>query len=215
MAEWAFYVIIVSGCSVVVTGIGVVYVALTLRATRDAVEETRKGTAAAQEMVYAERAWMSFVKTMTDILEHYKAANRFIARGIGVSLHFVNTGRSPAIDVYMCTLYEIIDFGSQIPAFEPDAPDVVKLARGPVGPDISIPSEVIYLDESQVMELANRQKQLIVYCKIEYRDIFLQSVTRHTETCGRFVIDSSPHEVQAKGIIRSGFIAMGDQNTCS
>ena len=51
MAEWAFLMIVVSGLSVLVTGVGVVYVARTLEATRAAVKEAADGTAAAKAMV--------------------------------------------------------------------------------------------------------------------------------------------------------------------
>lgn len=51
MSEWAFYMAIISGVGVIVTAIGVIYIALTLRATRDAVVSSNRAAEAAEDAV--------------------------------------------------------------------------------------------------------------------------------------------------------------------
>lgn len=53
MAEWAFWMMLSSFAAVIVTAVGVVYVALTLKATREAVQEAEVATKAAQDSVEA------------------------------------------------------------------------------------------------------------------------------------------------------------------
>ena len=51
MADWAKFAVLVAIASVFVTAVGVVFVALTLKATRDAVRETAKATRATERAV--------------------------------------------------------------------------------------------------------------------------------------------------------------------
>lgn len=102
MADWAFWMLCVTGVGVTITLAGVIYVKKTLDLNRALLLETAKGAAAAYDAYVAEhRAWLKVTLR--------KASVEF--RGdeikVSISVEATNMGRSPATEVHIgATAYQ-------------------------------------------------------------------------------------------------------------
>ena len=102
MSDWTFLMIIVTGASVAVTALGVVYVARTLHATRDAVELNRQMTDAANRQADAaillEAARLKINRAY--IAHPNRPGGRNVdipENGMGVRVGISNIGKTPAL----------------------------------------------------------------------------------------------------------------------
>lgn len=94
MSRWAFWMMIISGCTLLVTGLGIVWIRATLIETRRAVKAADDAVNVTREIGQTQtRAYLDAVKF--DILP-VKLGDELIFYGM---VHLKNSGQSPAVDV--------------------------------------------------------------------------------------------------------------------
>lgn len=94
MSQWAFLMMLISGCTLLITGLGVVWIKDTLIETRRAVRSADDAVNVTREIGQTQtRAYLDTVKF--DILP-VKTGDDFIFYGV---VHLKNSGQSPATDV--------------------------------------------------------------------------------------------------------------------
>ena len=124
MALWAFWMVIVSVAGVGITGVGVAYVALTLREARETTKAAIRGADAAiqanettQSVAEAQaRAYLSVIRADIHINRREPTVSGWTPIDVFLSLH--NSGASPAVNVsYHC--YSSVCMWREIEKFTP------------------------------------------------------------------------------------------------
>ena len=190
MAIWAFWMVIVSVGSVVTTGIGIIYVARTLREARETTKAAVRGAIAAEETVKEAR---EATKAAIDGTEAAFEANAIASRNAerqlrayvlvessqvlidenglgGVLLTFKNSSQTPAIDLVIACHMKVELVGSltelEPVQFNPTASKFSVSASG--GRD----KKVGPVQPSIVGALQSGQSQMIIWGEARYSDIF-------------------------------------------
>ena len=104
MAKWALLMFAASALGVVVTGAGFVYVAMTLKATRDTVQQMRNANAAAWKAVevtetVGERQVQAYLSAPEGIYELWEYDRPRLYGCLRLSIKIKNFGQSPAHNV--------------------------------------------------------------------------------------------------------------------
>lgn len=174
MSEWAFYMMVFSLGGVIVTAIGVVYIACTLRATRAAVEEARNMTRVAANtlrlMSDAERAYVT--------MSHEPPGLKFLEQSNPAAIdcptfviRVANYGRTPATvtDVHL----QLDWFGKKNPP--PNQPVYrIDEPRNRVGFFLVANNYFFHRDTQEIPERSGDDK-LWLYGFVDYTDEFGQN----------------------------------------
>lgn len=172
MAKWAWWMLVATCLSAIITSVGIFFVAETLAATRDTLGETREANKIAREIGEAQvRAYLTFEPLSLNLI----AMN-------GVSaipqLHFVltNSGNSPANDITIfarCT-------ASRHANAEPDGP-----TGGQLFETLQAGGRIAnYIHIGKVLEEATAHDTYVgvrIVLKLTYRDVF-NTVVEYNKT---------------------------------
>lgn len=159
-AKWAKYAVWAAIMSVVVTAIGVVFVALTLKATRDAVRETAKATSATERAVEVQ------VRIERPLL-FVEQIDTNAGQGF-VNFNIQNIGKSPAVLIEWSGQCEPIEPLPSTPVYS----QVVKV-RGTIlrsnDDGMRIP---IKLSDEAAQAIFDEQKTAYFWGYLRYEDVF-------------------------------------------
>lgn len=192
MAEWAFFMLITAAVSLVITTIGVYYVALTFRETRRMVEEAAKGTKAAITAAEAAEYSSSIAQdTAKRQLRAYVSIEVddqkdpiIRMEGIRIWLKAVNRGQTPACGFRHHTNVFIGDFPLPNGLLLREKNKTLRPSQGEIGVSMERPFPVEYrnqitLDEKQ--DLISGNKRIFIYGVAIYWDAFKEK--HHIRYC--------------------------------
>lgn len=151
------------------TGIlGVIWIRQTLQATRDTVK-------AAMAAVGAERAWMTVAGTKITKAENSIYNGQPVALMYGVSIRWVNDGRSPAVNSVATVIPR---YSATVPVF-----DIKPRTDGKaiVGPGREVNTPPIWLSAEECEAINCRRHTMFIYARFDYQDVFDSTARRHTE----------------------------------
>lgn len=186
MADWAEKMLWASLLGTLVTGVGVVYVALTLgeaRATTTAAlkaaDEAEKATVAAQESVSVTRD-IGVAQTRAYV-QFYDVDAHLEGDCVRLFMRWRNTGQSPAVRAAFGTNYrtvdgdddEVIDFTIDLST---DSIPIIGSGHASRDVSIHIPSHV-------ADGLKAGTSKIFLWGAIEYNDVFPNTPRRRTEFC--------------------------------
>jgi len=185
MARWAALML-------VVTSIGVLFVAATLKTASDANE----GFKASAEVQL--RPYMSF---------QHMEVNELVTGAWSIQAVWKNTGQTPTRQMTLCWGYSVQ--ADDLPN-DFDYPDTPKTSANEgtisVGSQGVIFSNGPVLTAQEVQNFASGKMKVFYWGWIEYNDGFEGSPRRRTEFCQRFIV------VPDKAQIKTGFITFGPHN---
>lgn len=205
MADWAFAMLLASCAGVLITGVGVYYVAQTLKATHDAVGETARASLAAETAVEVTR-----VSAQRQLRAYVSSTNvnwTLVRKQVGdapgiyqIFVHWKNCGQTPAKRCKTWTSYEVrktnpppdFDYPDKELPFESRSETVT------IGPgqdfrgNVAIPTSII--------PLVDNTNRIFVWGWIEYDDVFDDTPRRRTEICVRINVSEDGTKIQASAI---------------
>ena len=109
--------------------------------------------------------------------------------------------------------YKIIGFNDPIPIFNIEEQEQSESRVAPIGPGVSIATQRVFLDDNEVASFWGSGHRLIVYCRVQYKDIFRKEKMRHTQICGDFTILNMPTTEWNYEMIKHSFSPVGQQNS--
>lgn len=193
MAEWAFWMMVVTAITTGLTAVALWFIKGTLDATRKTVGEAENATKAAQDAVAITR------EAAEQQLRAYLAIDGF--RGdikntdgpfqLGLSLRFKNLGQTPALRVF--SNFNIM-FGPATGTpkdFDfPPGTGGVGFGYMPVGMEHT--SGVQWLSGEFTSDLLAKRRVCLFYGFIDYDDVFEHTPRRRTEFCAEIELETGP-----------------------
>lgn len=183
-AKWAFV-------SIFVSLIGLAGVFVTFR-------ETRRTAKAAEDALKLDRAWLTPVNVECSIITDDGGEK------IQSMVRWRNTGRSPALKAIASGRAEIVDKDAPAVEMERIDPDGQPFATVGAGDEMFGP--MIRVGEIGTPQILAHEKDLHVYARIEYEDVFHPGITRVSEAYyvayvmrapdGRVVTQAQPRGLQ-------------------
>jgi hypothetical protein len=176
----AWGLLIVSFLGLIATIVGAILLTASLifsaRATRAAVEAAN----AARDTLGSERAWVHFHDLDQEQHTDLTVRGSYFKNAMAFYIVWINTGRSPALEVEMLSDHKVIDrdmasgripTSADIPRFTPNIPNnnPFKMVLGQNRPQRS--AERIIGDE-ELTAFMQHKKILCVYGYVRYRDVF-------------------------------------------
>lgn len=177
MARWAFWMFIAAAASVVLTFVGLALLWRTLLHTRraadyanDMVVEAKATTAAAQETLKADRAWIGFNRIEpTRVNDMHVDGVRF-ALGEVFVLAFRNYGRTPAVSASFRIDCAVVDLLPQLPRFAEPTWNDAEFSRV-YSPSQEILADGIPFGYQDVNERLPDGKEFVVQCWFRYKTV--------------------------------------------
>lgn len=201
MKFWALLMFFATMATAGVTLLGVHYVRLTLDKNSELLAESAKATDAmldankiAQDnLIIQNRPWITSIRVMHSLRK--SPSNDSFA--IFFQIVIKNTGNSPAKDVLIYHTGRIIDSDSDIPHF-----NVTEGASEAVlPPGVAFPCGGFTLVGPDVDYWIERNTEVVLYCRIEYRDSLAPYKRRSTEVTWR--IEFGGNEETSGDIVHS------------
>jgi hypothetical protein len=217
MAHSAIIAWVISLGGAALTVVGIVYVKRTLDATVGMLNETRKTTKAAidsaetaQQVLKAERAWITLVK-----MDHALHTNPIVGgirypEGIGFFTIWTNSGRSPALQVGVSVDVRVVSCEDPVPVFE----KVAVAENSIVGHGIPFNTGEAPVVGASLVDLMNMKSFAYLYTYVVYRDVFGETL-RESELCLRIVPQGYFKDEKGQQRPRFGAIPIGHQNSAS
>lgn len=211
MALWALGVFLASMGTLFLTGVGVLLLWETLRATRETLREAKNATRAAMAAVHSERAWLSVIPYDVAELTDSMIDGAPVRHSLGVRMNWVNAGRSPALETKVTVKKEIIGPDEAIPNFVSAPPD--STTHGiPLGPGVKAPTRWVMLTDAELRSIWGGPNRLIIYTRADYKTAF-DPRWRHSQATVEFQIHNEPTDEWDMGMLRHSVQHAGDQNT--
>lgn len=174
-AKWAFWAVVAAFTAIGVTGIGVVFVALTLQATRAAVDEAGRATKAANEAVEvtrntAERQLRAYIS----VEPHYEIHPNTVP---DYRIKVINRGQTPA--------YEVLGWSDGAISIGPEDEELdeypttrkanaINRTLGP-GADFYLNASFTKpISNDEIKEMLAGRWWMFVWGEVTYRDAFMQ-----------------------------------------
>lgn len=193
-ALWAFYMVIASFASVVITAFGTAFLYKQIVLTREAVEDTGKATVAMQEANEIARDGME--KQLRAYV--HPESFRYVPQpdhtnqnfGWGFAIHWKNSGITPAQFASMLIWVEVVD--GALPEdfqFDRTADDHVPVV---FGPNMPVTSAYAWVSADDIKKFFAAEKALYLWGWVKYRDVFPASPERQTRFCYRLSVNGDP-----------------------
>ena len=213
MALWAFAMAAFTAIQVVVGCVTLFYLYRTFQENRRTADSAVGAAIAAEQSAaafkYSERAWLSAKGIdLATVMNDHVAAYFFIVR-------WINAGKTPALNLRTWFGWRVLSPDEVFPPFlkQGDGPHAP-----PVGPGVefSVGNSLTAIEVELLRDVAKGQKKLILWCRVEYEDIFHAGTVRHSEMCKEITIFTFPEAIgDPKTRIVFGDPAYGDQNGAS
>lgn len=152
----------------IIGALGVAFVVVTLGFTARANKAAGIAAQAAVDSVGAERAWMTHGGFQPGSIENSKYNGILIDKGLYLSLVWVNSGRSPAINVSIWSDFKIIPLGNLPGLFEKGVADSDNPQSFAVGSGGSVEGNPVILHGHDMYKYQNHEALFIVWSRIEY-----------------------------------------------
>lgn len=181
------------------------------QAAEAALVESAKSAVAAQETLKSDRAWICHSSIQSGDVTNSTFIDMTIKKGFHFVFNWKNFGRSPATDVRITIGHVVIPQSAEIPTFNVDFRE--EPATSVIGPERMFNSPMIFLDDDETAKFIDGPFKAIIYCKVEYRDIFTRDVIRVSECCMTAVHQGGTFEQDGKTTKAIMFYSQGLQNT--
>lgn len=227
MAGWARVMAYIGGAEAGITFCGVLLVLATLiytkraaEAARDAVTEAQEATKAANETIAQAERHANIQLRAYIFGEHFQCkANTASVPNPGgavaeiesyeISLPFKNFGSTPAQNVFSWVS------AVMHPMNQDDALQFNRPIGGSYvlcGPGGTAATGAVAIPIAVAMECWNRETEIVIYARIEYKDVFEPKIVRYTEYCSRLEPLYPPNERRDPRISTFGFMGFGPHN---
>lgn len=217
--RWHCGLHVVYGYRDAVTAIATVFIAFftcTLwLATSGMFKETKRTADAAFAAVSSERAWVSLERI--DVVHAHKGRidGVPVEHGIGARTVWKNSGRSPAIGMRMHSDHRVIPADqAEAPIFQSDW-EQAGPAAPPLGPGHFTHSPPRVVGDEDRAAIYERRLVLIVYCIVQYKDMFHPDIWRTSEVCHRIRFNGMMQERDMPPVPAWDILAFGPQNTAT
>ncbi len=138
--------------------------------------------AQADALVISQRAWVSHLDVInTPFRDATVEGYADKMSGMMFRIRWTNAGHSPAVNCTSFSQGMVVDVGTAIPSFGPPGASVQPHA--PLLPGIVVTSPPCHFFDADIEALRTRARRLFIYARIDYEDIFLKDIPRHTEIC--------------------------------
>lgn len=143
---------------------------------RDAAKHGKTSAEAAMAIVSNDRAWLCFERIDNGTMNG-SVSGRPVANGYLFAVCWKNCGRSPAIGITCTVAIDVVPNGNRNGNFvtSDDGPNI----SGVVGQGTVIKSASAFLDDDQSILFGTRQVQVLIYCRVEYFDVFSHPNTQN------------------------------------
>lgn len=186
---------------------------LNRKATLAAVE----AASLAREAISVERAWVTYLQhSLIDVTDSV-VGEIFIREGILISLHWQNSGRTPAVEVECHFKFAMMERDdTEFPVFELETFENPPLKQSAViGPGGDFETNYISLDDEQTRSFVRGEKRLALYSRVSYRDIFHPQETRYSEVAFDCRYHGKKKDNDGREMPHVSFHPTGPQNTAS
>ena len=188
-ALWAFWIVVASALSVLITAIGTRLLYQQIVLTREAVEDTGKATQAmvesneiARRAAQSNRAWITYTRLSSGPARGVRVGAMLYRDGFIIAPEWTNSGFSPAINASCCNMIAVGAMDSEPPKFDFSAAD--RAARQTFGIGTPIRGKAVFLDDSQTALFRHRKLTVFLYSRVDYHDIYSPDTSpRFSEIC--------------------------------
>jgi hypothetical protein len=187
--RFAGYMTLFTGLLVIVGAGQLIMFFKQLRLIRDgmndakiAAEAARDAAIAAQETLKSNRAWMCMSQWTGASIGNAFIDGVHIGETYGFSIVWENSGRSPALDFNIYTEIKTIGRDDELPTFDVSR-GLVQDIRAILGPGKQGASLIKPLPSDEYHSFKNRERHVVLYCLVNYRDIFDTTIIRRSEVC--------------------------------
>jgi hypothetical protein len=207
MAKYARKMLAPAWWEVGIGFLGAVLLAVSLIWSARATKAANRAARAAQDVLKAERAWITPDDLGREIDD--------IKKQLGFTIVWTNSGRSPALNVESWCDIRIGDIAEEVPPkFERGVSQ--KIVRGMIiGQGANATSGPVYISGEDAVDFMNRRKVAYIYSHCVYNDIFDKSEVRLSEVCVRveFRGIATDQEGRKREVFSIG--AVGSQNSAT
>lgn len=183
---------------------------LNRRATNAAVAAAN----AARDAIGVERAWLMWQNFVIGDVKDSEVDGLFVKDSTYFLAVWINSGRSPAVDVRCSIQFRVVETDADTPTFEPIYTDDGKDKLGIMGPAKMLTSAKRALSQFENMEFRARTKKLIIFSSVSYRDVYHPEEIRRTEVCYEVMPQGLVTE-NGKSVVDYSFSPVGPQNTAN
>jgi hypothetical protein len=173
VADWTLWAVILSSIAILVSGAGLVALVRT-------VEQGREALAHAQKVSRADlRPWLTPVGFSVNPFTNGFIGDVPIPYGLRVSLDFLNTGKSPALNVGMWCASAVTALDAPPPRFERPP---IQRTGGSVGPGRNLTGAPLGIYPADTDAIMSHRARLWLHAYIEYQDPTHEAQSYWTET---------------------------------
>jgi hypothetical protein len=182
MAESARELLRPTWWQVGIAGIGALLLGASLGFSAWAAKAAADAAKAAQQVLKAERAWLTYETIETGHHGDPTVRSTTQEREIIFKIVWKNSGRTPALRTHMSADIRLVDSGKDIPVFE-KRPRRAGHAGGVIGPGISGTSVPASVFGEGVDRLISQKSRVYLYSRATYEDVFNPNTIRESEAC--------------------------------
>lgn len=143
----------------------------------------RRATNAAIDVVKAERAWILYKDIAVNPFFGDAAEPNRLTKWV-LTIRWRNGGRSPATDVVFASCIKFAGAGAPPPEFKLDSENKDGFTSS-LGQEAETNGMPIDIRAEEYRDVLNNKRDLFVYGKVQYRDVYSSHIIRHTEFCYR------------------------------
>ncbi|WP_125901065.1 hypothetical protein [Methylobacterium indicum] len=169
----------------VIGALGVAFVVVTLGFTARANKAAAIAAQAAMDAVGAERAWLSFMNINIAPTRNTEIYGKIHEETITFNIAWINSGRSPAINVNTSIISSVLDLDAKLPHKDLEAPST----GGVVGPGISVLSPEVAIYGNDLALFKQRKKKFVIWSKATYETTYHKGIVRQTECCVEIIFN--------------------------
>jgi hypothetical protein len=184
------------------------------RDMQDSITAAQQSADAAVGALGSDRAWLSRGTTIRAFVQGLVIDGEPAGNGLMLGVQWLNTGRSPAINVNVFTWHRLAFPNEPIPTFEPEILGPIIRGRATIGPGQNGQGVLRAISEADYARLQNRELVVWLYSRVDYEDVFNAGVPRYTETCARIEFNGE-EIVDGRGVPRMNVFPQGPQNSAS
>jgi hypothetical protein len=134
-----------------------------------ATQAAVRAAIAAERTLHSDRAWLVFERVEITTQKDAFLDGIKVGDGIGVTVNWINTGRTPAVHVNACIELQFCEVDSDLPNFSVELP---LDSRAIVGQNKTFGSIERFVSEKELESIREHRQTLFIYSKAEYFSIF-------------------------------------------
>lgn len=165
---------------------------------------------AAEDVLKADRAWISLVRMDRNFHTNPVVSGVKYPDGIGFFTVWINSGRSPALQVGVWVDVRVVRREDPVPHFEKEPIDENSI----VGQGITITTREIPVVGDDLSNLIEMKSFAYLYTYVRYRDVFGE-IIRDSELCLRIFFQGYFDDGKGGQLPRFGAVPVGPQNRAS